>query len=115
MLSAFKILFLILGVIFLAVGIFGRFLSADIIGLLLIVVAFIIDSNAKTHPGTAKSVASLFVVLLGFFLFAVTQFLGALPNLDTTGETPTSATAIGVTIAAIVIVGGLFFINRRKN
>jgi hypothetical protein len=114
MLSATKILLIILGLLFLFVGVLGHFLSGYIIGLGLIGVAVIIDRNSKTHPSAAKSMASVFVVLLGLFLFGVIQFIATLPNIDTTGTAPAGATAIGVAVAAIVIVGGLLLINRPK-
>lgn len=114
MLSAIKIMCLILGILFLTIGIFGKFLSGDIIGLLLISTAIVIDRNARSHPSAAKSIANIFIVILGLFVFGVFQFVGALPNIDTTGATPPGATRMGLVVAGGVIVGGLLLLNCPK-
>ena len=106
---------LVIGIIFIAIGIFGKFLSSDIIGMLLIAGAVVIDRNQKTHPTTAKSIASIGVILLGLFLFWIIQALATLPYIDTTGTTPPSARIVGIAIGAVTIVAGLFLINRPKN
>lgn len=114
MLSTVKIIAVVLGVVFLSFGIFFKFLSADIIGLLLISTAILIDRNSNSHMTAANAAANLFVIFLGGLIFVIFNFIGALPNLDTTGATDPGMTATGLIIAGLIIVAGLFLVNRPK-
>lgn len=120
MLSALKILLLIIGIPTLPLG-FVVGVPFMLISFPCLFGAFAIDRyQAKLKAGgvqtsSSNTIWSFAVVILGVGLyFAITSF-GSLGNVDTTGRA-SSGTQIGALVfCALLIIGGLVFVNRKRS
>jgi len=120
MLSALKILLLIIGIPTLPLG-FVIGVPFLVISLPSLFGAIAIDRyQAKLKAGgvqTASSNAlwSFAVIILGVGVYFGIMSVGSLGNIDTTGQA-SSGTKVGALVfCALVVVGGLVFVNRNRN
>jgi hypothetical protein len=120
MLSAIKILLLIIGIPTLPLGfIIGvPFLA---IALPCLFGAVAIDKyQSKMRSGnvstssSSNTIWSFAVIVFGIGLYFGLTSLGSLGNIDTTGKASSGTQAGSLVFCAILVIAGLAFVNRKK-